>query len=387
MSQEEMDFVHTGPGTIAGRYLRKFWQPVCVGGDLKPGQALPVRLMSENFTLYRGESGTPYVVAFRCAHRGAQLSTGWVEGDDIRCRYHGWKYDGCGRCIEQPGEEESFTAKVGIKSYPAREHLGLIFVYLGEGEPPPLRRFPEFEKPGLISVGPPEVWPCNYFNRIDNACDVGHVTFTHRESLQRRAGSPKYFTVPTLAAEETEYGIRTAVVRTEGPTDYFHFHMPNINQAPPSGRVETGAQNAANLRAHRLFWRVPIDDEHCVSYVVSWLPLTGDAARDFEARRVDLRSSMAASPNETAAAILKGKMRLKDVDKDASPYYFFWIEDYVVQVGQGTIADRSDERLGRIDVGPILLRKIWQRELRALAEGRGLKQWKSPEKPLVETER
>src|SRR5258705_10781195 len=74
MSQpDDSDFVHIGPGTTAGRYLMRFWQPVYRSEDLAKGQAVPVRIMSENYTLYRGESGKPYIVAFRCAHRGAQL--------------------------------------------------------------------------------------------------------------------------------------------------------------------------------------------------------------------------------------------------------------------------------------------------------------------------
>src|SRR5213082_2412373 len=59
------DFEHVGPGTLAGRYLRRFWQPLYRAEDLAPGWAKPVRLMNEDFTLYRGEGGTPHVVAFR----------------------------------------------------------------------------------------------------------------------------------------------------------------------------------------------------------------------------------------------------------------------------------------------------------------------------------
>jgi len=54
------------------------------------------------------------------------------------------------------------------------------------------------------------------------------------------------------------------------------------------------------------------------------------------------------------------------------------VEDYVAQVGQGSIADHADYHLGRNDVVVILLRKLWERELRALAEGKPLKQWKPP---------
>jgi 5,5'-dehydrodivanillate O-demethylase len=92
----ELDVVHTGPGTLAGRYLRGFWQPVAVAADLAPGTAQAVRVLGEEFALYRGQGGTPFLVDQRCAHRGAQLSVGWVEDDCLRCFYHGWKYDSSG---------------------------------------------------------------------------------------------------------------------------------------------------------------------------------------------------------------------------------------------------------------------------------------------------
>ena len=50
-----MDFYYTGPGTLAGRYLRKFWHPVCRAEDLQPGWAKPIKILGEEFTLYRGE--------------------------------------------------------------------------------------------------------------------------------------------------------------------------------------------------------------------------------------------------------------------------------------------------------------------------------------------
>ncbi len=143
-----MDCFPTGPGTIAGQYMRKFWHPVQRAEDIKAGWAKPIRILSEDFTLYRGEGGKPQVVEFRCPHRQSQLSVGWVEGDALRCRFHGWKFNGSGQCIEQPAEQEAFTDKVRIRSYPTEESLGMIFVYFGEGAPP-LPRFPDFEKDGV----------------------------------------------------------------------------------------------------------------------------------------------------------------------------------------------------------------------------------------------
>src|SRR5918992_3734664 len=140
-----VDFVHTGPNTLAGKFLRMFWQPVYCSHELPSGRAVPIRILGEDLTLYRGDGGSPHVVGFRCAHRRTQLSVGWVEGDCLRFFYHGWKYDGSGQCVEQPAEDPSFPPKVQIRSYPTEEYLGLIFAYIGDGEAPPLRRFPQLE--------------------------------------------------------------------------------------------------------------------------------------------------------------------------------------------------------------------------------------------------
>ena len=132
----QFDVAHTGPETPAGRFLRRFWTPVARLDDLEPGTAKPLRIMNELFTCYRGESGEPHLVGFYCAHRSTQMSTGFIEGDEIRCFYHGWKYNGLGQCIEQPAEADGFAAKVSIEGYPVQTYLGLVYAYLGPGEPP-----------------------------------------------------------------------------------------------------------------------------------------------------------------------------------------------------------------------------------------------------------
>ena len=104
-NDSKLEFGRTGPGTLAGRYLRQFWQPVFNSDELPAGRAKPIRIMSEDFTLYRGQGGVAHVVAQRCTHRSTLLNTGWVEGDDLRCLYHGWKFNGDGQCIERPQEK------------------------------------------------------------------------------------------------------------------------------------------------------------------------------------------------------------------------------------------------------------------------------------------
>ena len=144
-------------------------------------------------------------------------------------------------------------------------------------------------------------------------------------------------------------------------------------------------EDARNLWVDRLFWRVPVDDENSVSFVVDHLPLTGEAAEAYRERRRRAQQEPSLDPNRMAEAILAGKSWIADIDPDTSIYKMFWVEDYCVQVGQGPIADRGHERLGRVDGGIILLRKIWRRELQALAEGRPIKAWASPDGLAAQT--
>jgi len=365
--QGRADFVHTGPGTIGGRFLRRYWQPLYRAEDLPAGRAVPARIMGEDLTLFRGESGTPHAVEFRCAHRGTQLSVGWVENDAIRCRYHGWKYEGSGQCIEAPGTDDAFASRIRVRSYPTAEYLGLVFCYLGEGDAPPLRRFPDMEQRGALDADAPEIWPCNFFNRLDN--DTSHVPWTHHESA-RRMGQMRGTSDP-YRYTETAWGVSASA---DGRSNN-HFVMPNVNQLKVQHRVP----GYEGRWEHRLVFHVPIDDETSAAFDVNLTPLaTDDEIERYRAIRRSLMDSDTDSPYDTAEAIIAGRMRVEDMDTRLPFYKQFWIEDYVTQVGQGRIANRATEHLAPTDVQPTLKRSLWERELRKLAAGEPLKDWTTP---------
>ena len=363
---ESDEFVHTGPGTLAGRYLRLFWQPICCAYELKLGQALPLKILGEEFTVYRGASGAPYLVGPRCAHRGTQLSIGTVEGECIRCFYHGWKYDGAGQCVEQPAEEQLLADKVRVPSYPVQEYIGLIFAYLGEGAPPPFPRYPRFETPEISLDVAALRRICNYFNNIDNSLDSVHVRFVH----ERHRDSVDDHVVlgdPVISVEESEWGVRRYAQYPNGKDVTFFFGMPNINFI--NGQVV----DAAIKRADVMVFKVPVDDENHIHFEVRAIPLTGEAGRTWIEERRRLREEAERDRPELVRAVLSGKRRLNEIDPNRVD--FVMLEDEVAQAGQGAIAFRGQEHLGRSDRGVFLLRKIWERELKNLAAGRPLKQW------------
>jgi 5,5'-dehydrodivanillate O-demethylase len=360
----DFDFVHTGPETLAGRYMRAFWQPVYRLDDLKAGRAVPLRIMNEDFTLYRGRSGAPFVVGPRCAHRRTRLSVGRVEGDCIRCLYHGWKYDEGGKCIDQPAEPVGFTKNVQVASYPTREYLGLIFAYFGDGSQPELSRFPEFEAEGVLEIET-FVHACNYFNSLDNACDPLHAFFTHQDARMK-------VDVRSIAADESEFGVTIRTSRTKRSRVRLNlFGMPNVAllRLPPTDKSETSWREFAS-------WRVPVDDEHCLSFNLTLIHLRGKKADRFRQKRARKAARARTSTTEMAAQILAGKATIDDFRTKAPD--IARLQDDVVLSAQGAIPDRENEYLGRSDLGVVLVRRVWQRELAALAAGEQLKKWTRP---------
>ena len=365
--QDSSDFAHVGPGTLAGRFLRRFWQPLWCAQDLAPGKPVRVQVLGEFFTLYRGESGAPHLLTDRCAHRQTALSLGWVEGDALRCFYHGWLFDGAGDCLEQPAEKAAFAGKVCVRSYPVEEYLGLIFAYLGEGAPPELPRFPELEEADGIRVVNRHAVPCNYFQRIENDLDETHVHFVHRVSTSAYGLDE----IPEIAVHETDYGILRQGSRRGGganATRTAHWMMPNVHfvDLPPSPDNQDWSVHLA--------WRVPVDDESMTTFTVTLRRADPDAPRQMARQKID------PDPLFLTEEVLAGRLRVQDID----PSYrgLFIVQDNVALAGQGRITDRSKDWLGHSDRGIILLRKLWARELQALADGGKLKDWRRPKERL-----
>jgi 5,5'-dehydrodivanillate O-demethylase len=360
------DFSHTGPGTLAGRFMRRFWQPVYLSKDLASGYSVPIRILGEDFTLYRGESGSAHVVGFRCAHRGMQLSAGYVEGDCIRCSYHGWMYDGAGRCVEQPAEDPAFAAKVRIPAYPTEEYLGLVFAYLGEGAPPALPRYSWLEGDGVVEASS-YTRRCNYFQNVENNVDELHLAFTHRVSGYSEHGLN--VELPAVDAEETDYGMVQYGHRPGEKVRASHYLMPSMIyfRGSPVLPFETDWRDL-------LSYRVPIDDTRHWSPVVTRIHVRREDVGRYEAERDRVRAVLAELPSqeEVTDAVLAGRLRMQDIPDRPDRIL---IQDHVAQTGQGVIADRTAERLGKSDGPIVLLRRIWRRELRALAEGRPLTPW------------
>ncbi|MDH3241672.1 MAG: Rieske 2Fe-2S domain-containing protein [Alphaproteobacteria bacterium] len=382
------DLEQVGPGTPAGRYFRKFWQPIMRARDLPPGRPKPVEMLGEKFTIYRGEGGSAYVTAYRCPHRGTPLSLGWVEGDSLRCRYHGWRFEGDGQCVEQPNEDRPFCDRIQVRTYPSKEYAGLIFAYLGDDPAPPFRTIPDLDQPGVIVADPVEMLPCNYWNKFDN--DHGHIPWVHR-ATGLRTGRDDILVLRQEVMQKTEFGMvskrhvkgaKGDVGGALGAGKLSYFIMPNIRLF--FGRTRAKGFEDSGLWDTKVVWMVPVHDQKFEAFDVTHTPIEGKEAEAYAEARYSQQEAEAEFRWDLAAKILDGEMSLDELPDYMGAYTSFAIEDYVTQVGMGPLAERSKENLAATDTKLAMLRRLWLDEVTALLDGRPTTDWKLPDEPLSE---
>jgi len=358
MSNLPPDYARVENDAVAGRFMKSFWHPIAVSRNYDEGKARRVKIMGTYYTLYRGSDGAMRLTQDHCPHRGTSLAYGWVQGNSIRCRYHGWKFDGTGQGEDFPAETATYASKVCLKTYPTREYLGMVFGYFGEGEPPEMWSFPELEDESRGELLTQEViLPYNYFQRIENDHDEVHTHYTHNFM-------PKFglHEMPHMSARETEYGMKSIGAYPNGRVFEAHCFMPNIllRQVPIP-------QDPSQMSIH-LAWRVPIDDESTLSYMVNRVSSFDEDARG--------RMETVLDYDTVIQKLLDCEISLEDIDPDHPLLPI--IQDTVSIGGQGIIADRSRENLGRSDVGVAMLRRVWAREIKAMEEGRLMRTWNRP---------
>ena len=145
MSAEDNRLVpEIAPNTGCGDLMRRYWQPAALTEELRGERpVVKVRLLGEDLVLFRNDDGTYGLIGRNCPHRGADLCFGRLEDGGLRCPFHGWLFDTNGQCREQPAEPpgSNFSRKINHTAYPCIERNGIVFAYMGPGNPQPLPAF------------------------------------------------------------------------------------------------------------------------------------------------------------------------------------------------------------------------------------------------------
>jgi len=161
-----------------------FWYPICLSAELAGAAPVRARVLTLAFVAFRDGAGQARVLADTCVHRGGALHRGRVTNGRLACPYHGWQFDGSGRCALIPslGPEAGIPARAKVDSYPVIERYGIVFAFLGdlpEAERPPLYEVAEHGQPGW-RAGLVTFDVDAYFERsIENGLDPVHNEFVH----------------------------------------------------------------------------------------------------------------------------------------------------------------------------------------------------------------
>ena len=355
----------TQQGTEMGDLLRQFWHPIALSEQVKPGKAVTIKMFGEELAFYRGEGGEPHLVGNRCAHRCSALHTGWVEGDDIRCIYHGWKYDSNGQCIEIPSESNELAATVKISGYCVHEYGGLLFAYLGEGEPPEfnLPRKDCFEEADRLLFARHQIWPAHWLQQVENSLDALHVSFVHQKGKVGNFGEAVTPAIPELDYFETDAGIRQVATRSATNVRVSDWTFPNNNHILIPSAFRDGPWVDLGI------WIVPIDNHTTSRFQLYSVPSVSSEEDERMCNHFEKYQSY--TPIEHHDELLHEQIFPEEVFLELTN-----AQDYVAAVGQGSVVDRSLERLVKSDLGVALVRRLLFREMDAVKSGNSPKNWK-----------
>ncbi len=386
MISEELNqrLTRTGQGTDAGTVLRHYWQPAALADELVSKRpVVPVRLLGEDLVLFRNDDGELGLIGRHCLHRGADLCYGRLEDNGLRCPFHGWHFDRTGQCIEQPGEPDGSRMHESIKtaSYPVIEKNGIIFAYMGPGEPPPFPDLDCFRAPSSHVFAFKGLWECNWLQAMEVGIDPAHASFLHR-FLQDEDPADGYgkqfrdtatgtnipmtkllrdYPRPEISVEEMDYGMRLTALRhlDDGRT-----HVRVTNQIFPEAICIPMSRDMTITQ-----WHVPVDDKTCYWYSMFTsfgAPVDKTVMRDQRLKEHRLpdytplknaRNNYGYDPDE------QGEMTYTGMGLDIN------VHDQWAVESMGRIQDRTVEHLGKTDVGIIAYRRMLRAAIEHVKSG------------------
>jgi 5,5'-dehydrodivanillate O-demethylase oxygenase subunit len=348
--QHNERLTRVGPCTPMGGLLRRYWHPIATTVDLDLDPVRRVRLLGENLTLFRSESGELGLIGERCPHRGVDLEYGIPDAKGLRCPYHGWLFDTKGRCLEMPFDDrirqnDKRRERIGIEAYPAQELGGLIFVYLGPEPVPLLPRWDVLARPEFHRAVQIHMLPCNWLQCMDNSADPVHFEYLHAAlgnyTLKKQGKPPamKFQRHVKIGFDRFKYGLmkrRLLEGESEDVDDWTTGHpllFPNI--------LAQGAAHAPTLQ-----FRTPVDDTHTLHFGYRTRLRMSDEPPKFTAVREELFDR-------------HGKVVADNIPQ----------QDMLAWVAQGPISDRTREHLAASDTGIALFRRMLNEALEAVARG------------------
>jgi vanillate O-demethylase monooxygenase subunit len=172
-------------------FLRNCWYVAGWSRHVPSDRPVARTMLGEPIVLYRKDDGGIAALEDRCCHRLAPLSRGRIEGDDLRCMYHGLKFAPSGRCVEIPGQT-MVPPRARVRAYPAVEQDCWVWLWMGDPALADTALIPR-----ALNHGDPDwrmqtgelAYEANYQLINDNLLDLAHLSYVHENTLGRNSMS------------------------------------------------------------------------------------------------------------------------------------------------------------------------------------------------------
>jgi len=267
--------------------LRDVWYLALAGRRLAKGAMTSVTLLGERLLIGRDAAGAPFALRDLCPHRGIPLTCGRFDGREIECRYHGWRFDASGRCTAIPSLTTRDTlepSRVRVKSYPAREVEGNIWVFCGD-DPAGAPEIPLAARGGerLCRLSETVRFRGDMNNAVISLIDPAHGPYVHESLIWHVRG--------TLMDKEKSYipsPFGFTMVRHPTSTNYraykavFGRRETEIEFQLPGVRIERtriGRHFVVNMTAMTPLADGEVEMHHMVYFTMGWLNLLRPLAR------------------------------------------------------------------------------------------------------------
>lgn len=351
-------------GTPMGELMRRYWHPI---GLASYATDLPreVRVLGEDLILFRDKKGRPGLVHPRCCHRGSSLFYGAVEDEGIRCCYHGWLFDREGHCLERPAEPGGRGLsgdKVRQPWYPLEERYGLIWAFLGPMEKKPLLpRYNVFEEleegekiyadDQNIGAGKLGTVPFNWLQHYENIHDPAHFFWLHYLHSGPQFGD-RFGEIDLVAMRRDMHALANSPVydvNSRGLT-------ARRKQTLPDGRTLNTIVETA-LPTLRVVPN-PFGKEGRVDHIGFVLPVDNTSFKIFTVLRAE---------DDAFLQFFSGRhsqiYSMTTEERQRKP------NDLEAQGSQGPITLHSEEHLGTSDRAIVMLRRLFEEQIKAVEEG------------------
>ena len=383
MSAEDNAFItRVGPGTPCGALMRAYWQPAALVEELDgPRPVRAVRLLGEDLVLFRDDAGRYGLIDRHCPHRGADLAYGRCEHGGLRCTFHGWLFDVTGQCLDTPAEPPDRPLWKGIRqrAYPVVERGGVLWAYMGEGEPPAFPAFDCFTAPASHTFAFKGLWECNWLQALEVGIDPVHASFLHRffeddarnDATQFRDVSAnsnipltkvlREHDRPAIDVEPTDYGLRITTTRQlDGGTT----HVRVTNQVFPHAITIPLSQEMIITQ-----WHVPVDDGTCY-----WTTIFTSFGKPLDKAAMRAQRLAVYELPDYRSKVGRANNYGFDTDDQLHRTYTGLGEDINVHdqwavEGQGRIQDRTKEHLGQSDKAIVAYRRMLRAAIEAVGRG------------------